>query len=133
MLAMRRCKGRRVTRDENTNYNNNFCDSDNCVSNSDEALDLSVPKLEVWTGIVQFDNLSSIPTVGPVNIPEEICESPLPDEIRDSESPLPDGIPDSESPCSVPSILEGLFDDESMKNCVMGSCLNRLAYPQSGQ
>ena len=132
MLEMRRCRGRRVTRDENTNDNNvchslnsvsnseayentndnnNVSDCVNCVTNSDEPLDLSFSKLEVWTGIVQFNDMSSIiPTVGAVNIP--ISESPLSDEMRDSESPLPGEIPDSESPCSVPSCLEGLFDDE---------------------
>ena len=114
---------------ENTNDNNNVCDSVNCVTNSDEALDLSFPKLEVWTGIVQFDDMSSIiPTVGAVNIP--IRESPLPDEIRDSESPLPGEIPDSESPCSsVPSILEGLFDDESMKKLCDGIVLESPSIP----
>ena len=150
MLAMRRCKGRRVTRDENTNDNNNVCDSVNsvsnseayentndnnnvcdsvkCVTNSDEAKDLSFPKLEVWTGIMQFDDMSSIiPTVGAVNIP--ICESPLSDERRDSESPSPGEIPDNESSCSVPSCLEGLFDDESVNKLCEGIMLESPSIP----
>ena len=164
MLAMRRCKGRRVTRDENTNDNNNVCDSlnsvsnseayentndnnnvsdcVNCVTNSDEPLDLSFSKLEVWTGIVQFNDMSSIiPTVGAVNIPisesplsDEMrdSESPLPGEIPDSESPLPGEIPDSESPCSVPSCLEGLFDDESVDKLVEGIMLESPSIPTVG-
>ena len=154
MLLMRRCIGKRVTRDENTNDDNNVCDSlnsvsnseayentndinnvsdcVNCVTNSDEALDLSFPKLEVWTGIVQFNDMSSIiPPVGAVNIP--ICESPLSDEMRDSESPLPGEIPDSESPCSsVPSILEGLFDDESANKLCDGIELESPSIPTVG-
>ena len=163
MLEMRRCRGRRVTRDENTNDNYNVCDSVNsvsnseayentnnnnnvsdcvnCVTNSDEGIDLSLPKLEleVWTGIVQSDDMSSIiPTVGAVNIP--IRESPLSDEMRDSESPLPGEIPDSESPlpgeipdnessCSVPSCLEGLFDDESVNKLCEGIMLESPSIP----
>ena len=126
----------KITRDENTNYNNNVSDGDNCVSNSDEAYDCSALDLsiKVWDGIVQFDDLSSIPTVGAVNIPEEIrdSESPLPDEIRDSESPLPDEIRDSESTCSVISILDGLFDDESMKNLCDGIVLESPSIPTVG-
>ena len=151
MAAVRRCIGRRVTHYENTYDNNNVCDSVNCVSNSeayentndnnnnvcdsvkcvtnsDEAKDLFFPKLEVWSGIMQFDDMSSIiPTVGAVNIP--ICESPLSDERRDSESPSPGEIPDNESSCSVPSCLEGLFDDESVNKLCEGITLESPSIP----
>ena len=83
MKHLRKVKGRQgvddnITRgDENTNYNNNVSDGDQCLSNSDEAydcsaLDLTIPLIAVWDGIVQTDDLSSIPTVGAVKIPEEI-------------------------------------------------------------
>ena len=75
----------KITRgDENTNYNNNVSDGDQCLPNSDEAndcsaLDLTIPLIAVWDGIVQTDELSSIPTVGAVKIPEEICDCGSPD------------------------------------------------------
>ena len=62
-----------------------------------------------------------------MNIP--ICESPLSDERRDSESPSPGEIPDNESSCSVPSCLEGLFDDESVNKLCEGIMLESPSIP----
>ena len=60
--------------DENINYNNNVSDDDQCLSKSDEAydcsaLDLTIPLITVWDGIMQTDETPSIPTVGAVKLP----------------------------------------------------------------
>ena len=122
MKHLRKVKGRQgvddnnTRGDENINYNNNVSDDDQCLSKSDEAydcsaLDLTIPLITVWDGIMQTDEPPSIPTVGAVKIPEE--------EIRDCGSPdsavkIPEEeIRDCGSPDSVMTLLDDLLDLES--------------------
>ena len=106
----------KITRGESTNYNNNVSDGDNCISNSDEAydcsvLDLTIPLITVWDGIVQTDETPSIPTVGAVKIPEEeICDCGSPDsavKIPEEE------ICDYGSPDSVEIVYENLVESRN--------------------